>query len=92
MNGIDIYDWIGTVGLDAATDFAQYMSSFENARLETSPRNGCQRRFNHPGSEMTRFFRLLEAFKGDRKVFSDANISQGSRPKFCLDIKNNKFL
>lgn len=92
MKGIDLYDWIGTIGFDAAIDFAHYMRSFNNARLETKPEGPYQRRFNHPGSDMSSFFRLLEAFKGNRKVFCDANISQDRPPKFCLDIKNNKNL
>lgn len=38
MKGINLYACMKVVGLDTALDFAQYMSSFLNARLDASPK------------------------------------------------------
>jgi hypothetical protein len=43
MTEIDLYDWMRNIGLEAALDFAHYLSSFSTVRLATFPDKGYQR-------------------------------------------------
>ncbi|GAA5799962.1 hypothetical protein HPULCUR_005383 [Helicostylum pulchrum] len=76
INDIDFYDWIDQVGIDNALKLAQVMSKLFSASLEWVPDKEYETKHENSGeSDMTIFFKMLNVFKGDKKVSCTASFS-----------------
>ncbi|GAA5806894.1 hypothetical protein MFLAVUS_000242 [Mucor flavus] len=76
INDIDLYDWIDRVGVDNALKLAEVMSKLPSAFLEWLPYKDYETVHENIGeSDMTIFFKLLNAFKGDKKVSCASSFS-----------------
>lgn len=94
MDEIDLYDWTHDVGLDVALDFVHYLGTFPNGRVIAMPTKGYAKRnpIRVVGSKMTRFFRLLGALKGDRKLTCDAVFTDNHSAEGAMGISDSKNL
>ncbi|KAI9269669.1 hypothetical protein EDC94DRAFT_599586, partial [Helicostylum pulchrum] len=76
INRIDLYDWIDQVGVDNALKLAKVMSKLSSASIEWIPYKVYETEHENIGeSDMTIFFKILNAFKGDKKVSCTASFS-----------------
>lgn len=76
INEIDLYDWIDEVGIDNVLQLAERMSNLPEAYLQCIPDKYYETKHDNIGeSNMTIFFKVLNAFKGDKKVPCVASFS-----------------
>ncbi|KAI9242975.1 hypothetical protein EDC94DRAFT_666276, partial [Helicostylum pulchrum] len=76
INDIDLYDWIDQVGVDNALKLAEVMSKLSSAPIKWIPYKEYRTEHENIGeSDMTIFFKILNAFKGDKKVSCTASFS-----------------
>ncbi|KAI9252712.1 hypothetical protein EDC94DRAFT_620457 [Helicostylum pulchrum] len=73
---IDLYDWIYEVGIDNVLKLTEFMNTLPRASLSWSPEVYYKTQQENPDeSNMTTFFKVLNAFKGDKKARCDAIFS-----------------
>ncbi|GAA5816912.1 hypothetical protein MFLAVUS_010447 [Mucor flavus] len=73
---IDLYDWIDQVGINTVLQIAERMSTLPEASLQCIPDKQYETKHENIGeSNMTIFFKVLNAFKGDKKVPCTASFS-----------------
>ncbi|KAI9258671.1 hypothetical protein EDC94DRAFT_613149 [Helicostylum pulchrum] len=73
---IDLYDWIDQVGIENVLQLAERMSNLPKASFQCIPDKEYETEHENIGeSNMTIFFKVLNAFKGDKKVPCTASFS-----------------
>ncbi|GAA5805075.1 hypothetical protein HPULCUR_010588 [Helicostylum pulchrum] len=76
IKNIDLYDWVYQVGIDNILKLAGLMSKLPHASLLCTPHNRYETQHeNFDESNMTTFYKILNAFKGDKKTRCAANFS-----------------
>ncbi|KAI9339492.1 hypothetical protein BD770DRAFT_415248 [Pilaira anomala] len=74
VNQIGFYDWINLIGIEKVLKLAERMSKLSQAKILCQPGGFYETESEQEESElrMTLFFKILNAFKGDKKVFCTA--------------------
>lgn len=87
---MNIYHWMDQVGLDNVLKLTARMCKINNAFIQFSA-DKYYDRFSSSNSEpkMTKFFRLVESLKGNRKLYCGANFFDFRPNDVSISVKDD---
>ncbi|KAI7893998.1 uncharacterized protein EV154DRAFT_499873 [Mucor mucedo] len=75
ISKLDLYDWMDRIGYYNALSLFNSFGSVEDTRISWNPDQDYKRQYSNSKSDMTIFYSMLNALKGDNRVYCACQFS-----------------